>query len=183
MSYKPKREDGISFNTFGAGSQLNFSGTPGNSSGVLRSVSITNNEEWNIIAEVSFVCRLRTVLVNGGRRTDFEGNFYAESSTGATIYGIERHYVEAHMSGTNGVTSSLWGHPAGEGIQVTGNLMPFIVIEPGQTEDVRARFLTSATPENVRNTVAAGGYVQCLGGSIKVFQQRGQSIDRTVSIT
>jgi hypothetical protein len=183
MSYKPQDEDGISFTSFGAGSQLNFSVTPGGSSGVLRSVSVTNSEDYPLLAEVSFVCRLRTELVNGGRRTDFEGNFYAESTTGATIYGVDRHYAEVHMPGTNGVTSSLWGHPAGEGLQVTGNIIPMIEIAPGQTEDVRARFLTSAAPENVRNTVAANGYVQCLGGLVKLFQKRGPTLDGSVTVT
>ena len=183
MSYKPPQEDGISVESFGAGAQLNFSGTPGNSSGTMRSVSMTNNELFPIVMEVMFVCRLRTELINGGRRTDFEGNFYVESTTGATIYGIDRHYAEVHMPGTNNVVSSLWGHSAGEGLQVTGNLHVFVPIAAGDTEDVRARFLTSATPENVRNTVAAGGYVQCLSGAVVVHQRRLPAIDRSTTIT
>lgn len=183
MGYKPQDEDGIRVYQVSAGSQLNFSGTPGGLSGVLKRVAITNNEPYDMIAEVQFQCRLRTELVNGGRRSDFEGYFYPESTTGATLYGSDRDYVEAHLSGTNNVVSSLEGHPAGEGIQVNGFIIPVFEVPSGATHDVRVRFNTTATPENVRNTVAAGGYVQCLSGLVKLHQKRGEDFDVTVNIT
>ena len=141
--------------------------------------TITNNEEYGIWVGVPMQARLRTELINGGRRSTMEGYFEAEVNSG-TLHGVKRNYTQIHMPGTGGVTGSLEGFPSGEGIFLNGFVHPFVNIPAGQSRTIGLRWWCSDTPENLR-TGSGLGYVQFLFGSIVQFQSRGFAYDITIT--
>lgn len=174
MGYKPTDEDGVGTRVIAAGGTVSIPNSVGGTA-TLKTVTVTNNEHYPLVAQITCDCRVRSELINAALRVELEGYFLVSMTTGA-IYGSRRSYQQIHMPGSNGVASTSWGFSAAEAILMGGNLSAWTILQPGASDTFTVEWISSQTLQNLR-TAGGLGYVQFFAGSLLLQQERGGGFD------